>query len=267
MTNQQDSLGRPLRDLRISVTDRCNLRCQYCMPAGGVEMLDHAAILSFEEIADLARCAVDMGAAKVRLTGGEPLVRRDIVTLVEMLGRIDGIRDLAITTNGLLLERFADDLARAGLRRVNVSLDTTDPEHFARITGGGDVTAVLAGIDAARRAGLSPVKLNCVVGPFNGDAELVRRYARHSDLQVRMIRLMDFEAGRFSVVEGGSGGDCPRCNRLRLSSDGHIRPCLFSDISFDVRELGPAEALRRAVHAKPEAGGPCSHNWMHGIGG
>ena len=262
-----DKYGRTISYLRISVTDRCNLRCTYCMPAAGVTMLPHEDILSFEAIADVARCAAEMGITKVRLTGGEPLVRRGIVTLVEMLGAIEGIDDLAMTTNGVLLGRFAADLARAGLHRVNVSLDTTDPQRFAELTRGGDVSAVLEGIDAARQAGLTPIKLNCVVGPCNGDVELVRQYGRENGYEVRAIRLMDFEAGHFSVVEGGSGGDCPNCNRLRLSSDGHIRPCLFSDIALDVRALGPAEAIRRAVAAKPRAGGPCSHNWMHGIGG
>ena len=262
-----DRFGRTISYLRVSVTDRCNLRCLYCMPAEGVTLLAHEDILSFEEIAAVTRCAIDMGVTKVRLTGGEPLVRHDIITLVEMVAGLDGITDLSMTTNGVLLGRYAEDLARAGIDRVNVSLDTTDPAHYAEITRGGDVGTVLAGIDAAARAGLTPVKLNCVVGPCNGDVELVREYGRENGYDVRAIRLMDFEAGHFSVVEGGSGGDCPRCNRLRLSCDGHIRPCLFSDISFNVRELGPAEAIRRAVDAKPEAGGPCSHNWMHGIGG
>ena len=262
-----DGYGRTISYLRISVTDRCNLRCTYCMPADGVTHLPHEDILSFEAIADVARCAAEMGITKVRLTGGEPLVRRGIVTLVEMLGAIKGIGDLAMTTNGVLLGRCAADLARAGLHRVNVSLDTTDPQRFAELTRGGDVSAVLEGIAAARQAGLTPIKLNCVVGPCNGDVELIRAFGRANGYEVRAIRLMDFEAGHFSVIEGGSGGDCPNCTRLRLSSDGHIRPCLFSDIAFDVRALGPAEAIRQAVAAKPQAGGPCKHNWMHGIGG
>lgn len=263
----KDRFGREINYLRISVTDRCNLRCTYCMPPEGPTHLDHADILTFEEIVSVVRCAAKMGVTKVRLTGGEPLMRRDVVKLVEMLAAVDGITDLAMTTNGALLDRYAEDLARAGLDRVNVSLDTTDPVRYAEITRGGDVAAALAGIDAARSAGLTPVKLNCVVGPCNGDADLVRQYGGDGGLEVRTIRMMDFEAGHFAIVEGGSGGDCPRCTRLRLSADGHIRPCLFSDISYDVRELGAAEALRRAVESKPEAGGPCSHNWMHGIGG
>ena len=272
-----DRVGRTIDYLRISVTDRCNLRCRYCMPADGIKLLRHEDILSFEAIAAVARAAVALGVRKVRLTGGEPLGRRGILQLVQMLAGIEGVGDLAMTTNGLLLAAKARALADAGLHRVNVSLDTTDPQRFAMLTRGGDVHGVFAGIEAAQRAGLTPVKLNCVVGQVPGDngddpvhlddVESVRLFGRARGLEVRTIRLMDFESGRFAIVEGGSGGDCPRCNRLRLSSDGRIRPCLFSDVSFSVRELGPEAALRRAAAEKPDAGGPCRHNWMHGIGG
>ena len=264
-----DSHGRTINYLRVSVTDRCNMRCTYCMPPEGVTLLSHDDILSFEEIVAVVRAAVDMGVTKVRLTGGEPLIRRGIVDLVAAVAGIDGVADLAMTTNGTLLGRYASDLAAAGLDRVNISLDTLDGERFSELTRGGDLSAVLEGIDAAVATGLTPVKLNCVVGELTpqSDPRAVREFGRLKGLEVRVIRLMDFETGCFSVVEGGSGGDCQRCNRLRLSSDGHIRPCLFSDISLDVRLLGPAEALRQAVAVKPQAGGPCSHNWMHGIGG
>jgi len=264
-----DPFGRKINYLRISVTDRCNLRCRYCMPVSGVKLLPHEDILSFEEIVEVVRIAVKMGITKVRLTGGEPLVRRGIVELVRMLAAVEGVEDLAMTTNGILLARYASALARAGLHRVNVSLDTTDAERYRELTRGGDVRDVLAGIDAALSARLRPVKLNCVVGARSdgADAESVKRFAREKGLQARIIRMMDFASGRFSVVEGGSGGDCPRCNRLRLSCEGGVRPCLFSDLSFSVRELGPEEALQRAVIEKPRAGGPCNHAWMHGIGG
>jgi GTP 3',8-cyclase len=264
-----DPHGRDISYLRVSVTDRCNLRCRYCMPESGVRLLRHEEILSFEEIAEVVGAAVDMGVRRVRLTGGEPLTRRGIVDLVGMIAEIDGIDDLSMTTNAALLAEFAPALAAAGLRRVNISLDTLDEQRFAELTRGGDLAEVLAGIDAAEAAGLTPIKLNCVVGELtaSGDAEAVQAFGRARGFEVRLIRHMYFETGEFTVVDGGTGGDCPRCNRLRLSSDGHIRPCLFSDVSFNVRQLGPAEALQQAVEGKPAAGGPCQHNWMHGIGG
>ena len=264
-----DSFGRTISYLRVSVTDRCNLRCRYCMPPEGVTLLRHEDIVSFEEIVEVTRAAVEMGITKVRLTGGEPLVRRGILDLVRAMAAIDGITDFAMTTNGTLLTQYARPLADAGLHRVNISLDTTDPERFRERTRTGDVEQVFAGIDAALAAGLTPVKLNCVVADSDSDADeqLVRAFAKEKGLEVRTIRMMNFEEGRFSVVEGGSGGDCPNCNRLRLSSDASIRPCLFSDASFSIRQLGVQEALRRAVAEKPRAGGPCKHNWMYGIGG
>ena len=264
-----DPFGRTINYLRVSVTDRCNLRCRYCMTEGGVQLLPREAMLSFDEIAEVVREAAGMGFRKVRLTGGEPLVRRDLELLVELIAAIDRIEDLAMTTNGTLLAEHADALAAAGLQRVNISLDAVDAEHYAHITRGGDVHQVFAGIEAARDAGLSPIKLNCVVNESaaESDAVDVARFARDQGLAVRFIHQMDTVTGSFSVVEGGSGGDCPRCNRLRLSSDGMIRPCLFSDLVFSVRDLGPAQALRRAIREKPQAGGPCTHNWMYGIGG
>jgi cyclic pyranopterin phosphate synthase len=263
----KDTFGRTINYLRISVTDRCNLRCRYCMPASGVKLLRHEDILSFEEIAEVARAAAGMGVTKVRITGGEPLVRHGIIQLVEALAQIEGILDLAMTTNATLLPKYAQALADAGLHRVNISLDTIDPAGYKHLTRGGDLQAALAGIEAAQRAGLTPIKLNCVTDEDGGPGEALIEFGRARGIEVRAIRRMDFGIGSFSVVDGGSGGDCPRCNRLRLSSDGHVRPCLFSDISFSVRELGPAEALERAVLNKPQAGGPCEHNWMHGIGG
>jgi GTP 3',8-cyclase len=264
-----DRFGRTIDYLRISVTDRCNLRCRYCMPLEGVRLLRHEDILSFEEIVDVAQCAVGLGFAKIRLTGGEPLVRRDIETLVGLLANIKDLADLAMTTNGLLLSEFALKLAAAGLRRVNVSLDAIDPDGYATITRGGDVRRVLAGIEAARLAGLNPIKINCVVQPndVERNAKDVAEYAEREGFEVRFIRQMDLAAGSFEVIEGGSGGNCPLCNRLRLTSDGQIRPCLFSDLSFSVRRLGAAESIMQAVANKPQAGSTCSNRPIHTIGG
>lgn len=255
-----DSFHRPITYLRISVTDKCDLRCVYCMPAQGIPLLQHEELLSFEEITEVARAAAAMGITKLRLTGGEPLVRRGIVTLVSMLATIEGIRDLAMTTNGQQLARFARDLADAGLQRVNVSLDALVPERYAEITRGGDVRNVLTGIERARDAGLGPIKLNCVIGdsPEEPDARDVAAYGRAEGLEVRFIRRMNLSAGTFSKVIGGEGGDCAHCNRLRLSCDGNIRPCLFSNLGFSVRELGAARAIEAGVGAKPERGDCCT---------
>lgn len=265
----RDRYGRTINYLRVSVTDRCNLRCWYCMPKEGVPLLPRRDILTFEETAEVVQTAVRLGVTKVRLTGGEPLVRRGVVELVRMLADIEGIRDLAMSTNGILLADHAEDLAAAGLHRVNVSLDAVRPDRYAEVTHGGDLHRVLNGIEAARRAGLLPVKLNCVVEKSSSepDAVEVEHYARENGLEVRFIHKMDPATGSFSVVEGGTGGDCPRCNRLRLSSDGLVRPCLFSDLGFSVRPMGAEAAIRRAVLEKPEAGGPCVRNWIRAVGG
>lgn len=263
-----DCFERNIDYLRISVTDKCNLRCVYCMPEEGVDLMSHEDVLSFEEIRAFTEAAVGMGVTKVRLTGGEPLVRRGIAALVLMLAEIDGIRDYAMTTNGVLLEEYAQAIADAGLHRVNVSLDTLDPERYERITRGGDVRRVLAGVEAAKQAGLTPVKLNCVVheSPEEPDALGVAAFGAKAGCEVRFIRRMNLASGKFSTVIGGSGGDCPRCNRLRLSCDGMVRPCLFSDLAFSVRDLGPDEAIRQAVEAKPESG-RTSSAMFHAIGG
>ncbi|MHB9037776.1 MAG: GTP 3',8-cyclase MoaA [Armatimonadota bacterium] len=264
-----DGFGRDITYLRISVTDRCNLRCHYCV-ASAAGLVDHSQdMLSFDEITEVTRAAVDMGVRKVRITGGEPLLRPHVEDLVRMIARIRGVEDLAMSTNGILLGDRAQALADAGLHRVNISLDAIDPTRYAAITGGGNVRHVLSGIEAAVRAGLDPIKLNCVVkeSAMEPDALAVAQFAREHDLEIRFIHPMDFIAGRFSVVEGGSGGDCNRCNRLRLSCDGHIRPCLFSEIKLSVRELGASLALERAICCKPERGAPCSQSWIGAIGG
>ena len=264
-----DRFNRNITYLRISVTDRCNLRCCYCMPEEGVKLIRHEDILTYDEITAFTRVAVAAGINKVRITGGEPLVRKGVTALVRMISEIEGITDLSMTTNGILLADYAEELAEAGLMRVNVSLDTLDPEKYRYVTRGGDVNAVLRGIDAAQRAGLRPVKINCVIknSPGEEEARSVAEYCVKEGLEVRFIRQMDLETGTFSVVHGGSGGHCAKCNRLRLTPEGMLRPCLFSDIGFSIRELGAEEALRRAVAAKPEKGTVNHYNGFYNIGG
>ena len=265
----KDHWGRTIDCLRVSVTDQCNLRCRYCMPAGYAPPTRAEERLSFAEITEVVATAVGLGITRIRFTGGEPLVRPRLEQLVGMVAALPGLTDLALSTNGILLGRQAAALAAAGLRRVNVSLDTMSPERYRDLTRGGDLALALEGIAAARAAGLAPLKLNCVVrrSCLEPDAQDVAAWAGEQGLEVRFIHRMDAARGAFSVVQGGAGGDCPRCRRLRLSCAGVVRPCLFSDLGFSVREWGPREALVRAVEQKPAAGGPCSDNWIRAVGG
>ena len=264
-----DRFNRPINYLRVSITDRCNLRCTYCMPAEGVKLLDHRDILSFEEIVEVIREAVAMGITKVRITGGEPLVRKGVISLIEKIATIQGITDFGLTTNGILLSTFAADLADAGLHRINISLDTVDPEKFSQITRGGNIQQVFEGIDAAKKAGLTPIKINCVVRNSSDepDAKGVREFCLKQGLEVRFIHQMSLAEGCFSIVENGHGGDCKHCNRLRITANGMIRPCLFNDIQFSTREMGIREALEKAVGCKPENGGVNVNGGFHNIGG
>jgi cyclic pyranopterin phosphate synthase len=198
MENLQDSLGRSLRDLRISVTDRCNLRCSYCMPAeifsAGYKFLPKPEILTFEEIERIARAAVSLGVRKLRITGGEPLLRTDLTQLIAKLAAIDGVEDLSLTTNGVVLAGYAEALQQAGLHRVTISLDSLDEEVFKQMNGRrGSLAPILVGIDAAARAGLIPIKINCVVKRGTNDHTLVdlARHFRGTGHIVRFIEYMD----------------------------------------------------------------------------
>jgi cyclic pyranopterin phosphate synthase len=264
-----DRFDRQLNYLRISVTDRCNLRCRYCMPESGITLMRHEDILSYDEIADFTRVAVGMGINKVRITGGEPLVRKGVVNLVSMLSEIDGIEDLSMTTNGILLEEFAPALKSAGLQRVNISLDTVDRQRFEYLTRNGSLDDVLKGIEATINAHLLPIKINCVVmeSANEPDAEGVSEFCRKHGLEIRYIRQMDLVNGHYYVVNGGSGGDCGICNRLRLTSNGKLKPCLFNDIEFDIRKTGYDEALKLAAEYKPECGTRNLTGKFYNIGG
>lgn len=264
-----DRFNRHINYLRISVTDRCNLRCQYCMPFDGVKLMNHKNILSFEEITEVVRVAVSQGIDKFRITGGEPLVRKDIVTLVSQMASVPGVNDLSMTTNGIFLEEFAQPLKDAGLHRVNISLDTLDPIKFSQITRGGDMNRVLRGIKAAQESGLEPVKINCVVYKSSNeeDAREVREFGRMNNLQVRFIKQMNLETGEFSIVEGGTGGNCSICNRLRMTANGMVKPCLFDEQEFSVRELGAEQALLAALNCKPLNGCHNRKGSFYNIGG
>jgi cyclic pyranopterin phosphate synthase len=295
----RDGHGRLISDLRVSVTDRCNFRCQYCMPAEGLPWLDREEILTFEEIERLVHLLASMGVRDVRLTGGEPLVRRDFPRLVAMLGRAEGVEDLSLTTNGYLLERLIDELAAAGLRRVNVSLDSLSRDRFFQITRRDSLPQVIAGLEALERhPQISPVKVNCVAMRDFTEAEVIpfARLARRKPYQVRFIEFMPLDAdrawsedrvltgaeirqiiertypleplgrnphgtakvyrfrdgrGEIGFVNPVSEPFCADCNRIRLTSDGKLRTCLFSlhetDLKGPLRSGADDAELERTV--------------------
>ena len=274
-----DRFGRRITYLRISVTDRCNFRCIYCMPPGGVPWRPHAEILRYEEIVRLVRAAATLGIRKVRLTGGEPLVRKGLPDLVRELSRIPGIEEVVMTTNGALLSEHAEALARAGLSRVNVSLDTLRPERFREITRLGRLKDVWEGIRAAREVGLVPIKLNAVIlRGVNEDevAELAalarqgfsvrfiewmplgsvgedfrRRFVPGGEIRARVEERLgplvplrrEGPARVFALPGGGEVGFitaisapfCSSCNRMRVTADGKLRPCLLSPVELDLK--------------------------------
>lgn len=239
------------------------------MPEEGVKMLAHDQILSFEEIFEVVHVAVSMGVQKVRITGGEPLVRKGVSNLIAMIGSLPEITDLSMTTNGILLPKYARELKQAGLQRVNISLDTMNPEKFRQITRGGNIEDVISGIDIAIKEGLAPIKLNCVISNSvnEPDAQAVKSFGESRNIQVRFIHQMSLKEGHFTVVDGGSGGDCDSCNRLRLTANGKIKPCLFDDLEYDVRALGAEEAIRQAIIDKPACGSANYSGEFYNIGG
>jgi cyclic pyranopterin phosphate synthase len=326
-----DSFGRTVNYLRVSVTDRCPFRCFYCRPADGVPLCDHGDVLTYEEILAVVEAATDLGVCKVRLTGGEPTSRRDLPVLARGLSSISGIRDLALSTNAVHLADQAEALYRAGVGRVNISLDALDRETFARITRVDALDQVLAGIHKALETGFSPVRINTVVIAGVNDAQIedLAALAMDRPLEVRFIEYMPLgghsqwqpkavitgdqvlgrlerrfgslapaksadpapgpaerftlpgAAGRVGVIRSVSGHMCATCNRLRLTADGRIRPCLLSAEEIDIRTPLRAgatrrdlvEILRAAVARKPakntlgQGPGRAGNREMSAIGG
>ena len=309
-----DSFGRLHDNLRISVTDRCNIRCFYCMPETGATFMPRPEILSFEEIERFVRVAVSLGVTKVRVTGGEPLVRRDLPVLIGKLAAIEGVRDLSLTTNGVLLAQHAEALYGAGLRRINVHLDTLDAERFRQITRRDELGRVLEGLETARRLGFGPIKINAVAvkGLVEPDIVPLARFGRENDYEIRFIEFMPLDAqglwdrgrvlladdiiatlsreiaplleipdrdprapateyryadgiGRVGFIASVSRPFCLNCNRVRLTSDGKLRYCLFAIEETDVKGLlrGGAPDADIATAIRANVGG----KWLgHEIG-
>ncbi len=293
-----DGFGRVHDNLRISVTDRCNIRCFYCMPEEGVEFMDRRDILTYEEIERFVRAAIPLGINKIRITGGEPLVRRDLPRLIEKLVAIPGIRDIALTTNAVLLGKLAQDLYGAGLRRLNIHLDTLDRERFKQITRRDDLPRVLAGIDAAARAGFERIKFNIVAvkGLVEPDIVPMALFCRERGFEPRYIEFMPLDAqslwgrgkvltadeiistiereigplievpdrdprapateyqyadgsGKLGFIASVSKPFCLNCNRIRLTSDGKLRYCLFAIDETDVKHLLRSDSTDDEIRA------------------
>ena len=263
-----DRFDRAITYLRISVTDKCNLRCRYCMPAEGVPPRRHEDLLTFEQLAEAARAAVGLGVTKIRLTGGEPLVRRGIVELVRMIASIDGLEQLALTTNGTLLAPRARELRAAGLGSINVSLDTLDPERYREITRGGSIDDALAGIHAARAEGF-PLKLNMVVldDSSRREIEAMRGFCASIGARLQLINHFDLARKKGDGYSFDRPPSCAGCNRIRLLADGTLKPCLHSDEEVRLDPARPGESLREAILAKPRRGGACTNRSMRQIGG
>lgn len=265
-----DAFGRQITCLRVSVTDRCNYRCTYCMPEEGVTLKSHDEILRFEQIADLVREAAGLGISKIKLTGGEPLVKKNIENLVRMIAAIPGIMDLGMTTNGsLLTKKKALLLKQAGLMRVNISLDTLDRSRFASITRGGNLDDVLCGIDAALDADLRPVKINTVMLEDTSQAEIagMKRFCESKNLRLQTISHFSLDHRENNGAAADKPPPCDGCNRLRLTADGYLKPCLFSDEEIKVDFSNVRQSLVRAVRTKPEMGSSCVKRVMSQIGG
>lgn len=299
-----DHFGRRINYLRLSVTDRCNMRCRYCMPESGGLKLSHQEVLSYEELHRIARAAVSLGVEKIRVTGGEPLVRRDIIPFLSGLSALPGLKQLVLTSNGALLEEMAGELRRAGVQRLNISLDSLDAANFGAITRIGDLSRVLAGIAAADRAGF-PVKINMVVmrGVNDHELEAVASLAIDRPYSVRFIEYMPSAreerwqslvvpgaemlerlsalfpllpiernelagpareyriagaAGTLGIITPVTGHFCAECNRIRVTSTGMAKGCLFSGAELDLKPFLAEqddrllqEALRSIVEGKP----------------
>lgn len=264
-----DQYNRKINYLRISVTDRCNLRCQYCMPEEGITLKKHKDILTYDEILRVIETGASLGINKIRLTGGEPLVRKGITGLISQIKSINRIEDIGLTTNGILLPVIAGDLRKAGLNRVNISLDTLDPVKYKTITRIGTVKQAIEGIFAAREAGLDPIKINFVriKGVNEADEAEVAGFCEKYGFQIRFIRQMNLQEGEFYPVEGGMGGVCEQCNRMRLTADGYIIPCLFSDYGYNIKEFGTEQAFYLALNKKPKNGKAANTHHFYNIGG
>ncbi len=266
----KDNFNRTIDYIRISITDMCNFRCGYCMPPEGIKLKPHKDILSYESIASITHVAGKLGIKKVRLTGGEPLVRKDIVSLVEMIKLSGNFDEINMTTNGSLLDLdTAKSLKKQGLTRINISLDTLDREHFKKITRTGDIDKVFAGIDNAIQSELTPIKLNMVVFKDTSEKEIndMLEFCNHKKIRLQTIKHFSLNKRYDHEIAFDRPKPCSSCNRLRLTSDGYLKSCLFSENEVKVDLNNIEDSILRAVNEKAEKGSFCQNRSMLQIGG
>ena len=299
-----DTYGREIYYLRLSVTDRCNLRCRYCMPADGICKKSHLDMLTEDEMIMAVEAAASLGIRKLRLTGGEPLVKKNILSICERSAAVEGINEVCMTTNGVLLPKMAKDLKATGVDRLNISLDTLNPDKYAYITRIGTLGQAIRGIEAALEAGFQKLKINAVlIGGFNDDeipalADLSRRYpadvrfielmpmteneefgqqayvpgsavlaalpelteAEQNDGVAKLYRLPDAK-GNVGLISAVSSHFCAACNRIRLTADGKLKPCLHSDQEYSIKGMnfdGMRREMERTILSKPACHAPLS---------
>ncbi len=266
-----DRFNRKIDYLRISVTDRCNHNCVYCVPEAAFVYKSQSDNLSYVQIESLVKTAAKMGITKVRLTGGEPLMRKDIEQLVAKLAVIEGIGEVCMTTNGSLLADVAKKLKRNSLGRVNISIDSLDLDRYREITRGGDLRQVIEGVEAAIKAELTPIKINMVVLNDTTEKEIEAMNAFCEQRGLELQKIMQFSLyDRIDVsrrLNTERPPECSGCNRLRLTADGFLKPCLFSDGEIKVNFDNIGESIQEAVAKKPENGSSCRNRLMNQIGG
>ncbi len=263
-----DEYNRDINYLRISITDKCNLRCVYCMPEEGVPIKSHNDLLRYEQIEQIVEVAVKLGIKKLRITGGEPLVRKNVDVLVKKLASIKGIEHIGLTTNGTLLEGYAEALEQSGLNSINISLDTHNPEKYRKLTRGGDISKVLKGIEAIKNKKFK-IKINMIVFKDTTNEEIMsmRKFCEDNKFKLQLIKHFSLQQVKVYNRHYDRPKDCKLCNSIRLTYDGMLKPCLHSDIEFKVNFDDIQGSLIKAIKLKPKRGLTCNNRYMHQIGG
>ncbi len=265
-----DKFDREINYIRISVTDRCNLRCTYCVPPNAV-LKEKKSNLSPDQIISVVKEGVNLGIKKIRLTGGEPLLRKDIFKIIKDIRSVNGVEEIALTTNGTLLSKYAVDLKNSGLDRINISLDTLDPLLYKKLTGSENISVVIQGIESVKNAGFKDTKINMVLIPGVNDKEIEKMKIFCRDKGVKLQRINQYSLSNIESIDRSLSAErpkkCSSCNRIRLTSDGKLKPCLFSDTEIDLDKENLSASIKEAIRSKPPCGSSNNSRGNWEIGG